>query len=100
MMGLPAVPSHTPTLKGMPSGVCSGESGPPTLGAGCQPELNFWVENPRTPREGGQVGWKAETIGQHELFAGFAEFLAEVSIAVEHLAADAFGAGKVDVTLF
>ena len=44
MMLLPSGPSHTPTLNGMPSGVFSGESGPPTLAAGCQLEDSFCVE--------------------------------------------------------
>ena len=48
-MRLPSGPIQTPTLKGMPSGVFSGESGPPTLGAGCQVAFSFWVEKPLTP---------------------------------------------------
>ena len=46
---LPSVPSQTPTLKGMPSGVFSGELGPPTCGAGCQSDESFCVENPTIP---------------------------------------------------
>src|SRR2546421_5443782 len=49
MIVRPSVPSHTPTLKGMPTGVFSGESGPPTCGAGCQPDESFCVEKPLMP---------------------------------------------------
>ena len=42
MIVLPSVPSQMPTLNGMPSGVCSGELGPPTRGAGCQPDDGRW----------------------------------------------------------
>ncbi len=38
-----------PTLKGMPSGVRSGEPGPPTRAAGCQLADSFCVENPLIP---------------------------------------------------
>src|SRR4030081_2063731 len=49
MIVLPSGPSQIPTLKGMPSGVFSGESGPPTCGAGCHPEESFCVEKPLIP---------------------------------------------------
>src|SRR5512146_1965973 len=38
-----------PTLNGMPGGVFSGESGPPTCGAGCQLAESFCVEKPLMP---------------------------------------------------
>src|SRR5437588_9165525 len=42
----PSGPTHTPTLNGVPSGVFSGESGPP---AGAEdPHTSFCVENPFT----------------------------------------------------
>ena len=44
---LPSGPSQTPTLKGVPTGVFSGESGPPT-GAN-DPHVSFCVENPAMP---------------------------------------------------
>ena len=59
MMVSPSVPSQMPTLKGMPSGVCSGELGPPTIGAGCQPEESFWVEKPLTPACARMLGSEA-----------------------------------------
>src|SRR5215472_3716134 len=49
MTVLPSVPCQIPTLNGIPSGVCSIESGPPTRGAGCHPDDSFWVEKPLTP---------------------------------------------------
>src|ERR1700759_4914159 len=45
----PSGPIQRPTLNGIPSGVCSGESGPPILGAGCHAAFSFCVENPFTP---------------------------------------------------
>src|SRR6202795_1067873 len=53
----PSGPTHTPTLKGVPSGVFSGESGPP---AGAEdPHINFCVENPFTPEWARIVGSEA-----------------------------------------
>src|SRR5215467_8661003 len=49
MMVLPSGPCQIPTLKGMPSGVFSGELGPPTRGAGCQFAESFCVEKPLMP---------------------------------------------------
>src|SRR5262249_55129266 len=49
-------PSQMPTLKGMPTGVFSGESGPPTCGAGCHPDESFWVEKPRMPEWANMLG--------------------------------------------
>ena len=59
MMVLPSVPSQMPTLNGMPSGVCSGESGPPTRGAGCHPDESFCVEKPFTPACARMLGSEA-----------------------------------------
>src|SRR6187399_2996467 len=50
MTKFPSVPSHTPTLNGIPTGVFSTESGPPTLGAGCQLDESFCVEKPLIPQ--------------------------------------------------
>ncbi len=57
MMPLPSRPSQTPTLKGMPAGVFSGESGPPT-GAN-EPQVSFWVEKPRRPQWARMLGSEA-----------------------------------------
>ena len=43
----PSGPSQNPTLKGTPSGVCSGESSPPTCAAECH--VSFCVEKPFSP---------------------------------------------------
>src|SRR5512142_1345810 len=48
-----------PTLNGIPSGVFSGESGPPTWGAGCQLADSFCVENPLMPTCARMVGSEA-----------------------------------------
>ena len=48
----------------------------------------------------GQRRREAEAIRQHVFRAGLAEFLAEPVIAVEHLADDALGVGRVDIALF
>src|SRR5579871_415187 len=45
----PSGPIQRPTLKGIPGGVFSGESGPPTRAAGCHAAESFCVENPLTP---------------------------------------------------
>src|SRR5436853_1074662 len=45
-----------PTLNGMPTGVFSGESGPPTCGAGCQPDDSFCVEKPLMPECASMLG--------------------------------------------
>src|SRR5271166_67960 len=50
----PSGPTHTPTLNGVPSGVFSGDSGPPP-GAE-DPQTSFWVENPFTPECARMVG--------------------------------------------
>src|ERR1039458_10105050 len=55
----PSGPSQIPTLNGMPMGDCSGESGPPTLGAGCQPDESFCVEKPLTPACASRLGSEA-----------------------------------------
>src|SRR5262245_58451256 len=55
----PSVPSQIPTLKGIPTGVFSGESGPPTCGAGCHAEENFWVEKPLMPECARMLGNEA-----------------------------------------
>src|SRR5947208_15222171 len=55
----PSVPSQTPTLKGMPTGVFSGESGPPTWGAGCHPDESFCVEKPLMPEWARMLGSEA-----------------------------------------
>src|SRR5436309_15981892 len=59
MTPFPSGPNHIPTLKGIPSGVCSGESGPPILGAGCHWAFSFWVENPFTPEWARMLGREA-----------------------------------------
>ena len=43
---------------------------------------------------------KAEAVGEHVLVAGLAEVLAEVLVAIEDLAKDAFRAGEVDIAFF
>src|SRR5579862_3214138 len=59
MIVFPSGPSHKPTLNGMPSGVFSGESGPPTCGAGCHPEESFCVEKPLIPTCARMLGKEA-----------------------------------------
>jgi hypothetical protein len=54
----------------------------------------------RVSQDGGQRSRETEAVGQHVLRAGFAEILAEVFIAVEKLAKESLGAGKVDIALF
>src|SRR5487761_511952 len=46
-----------------------------------------------------QVGGKAEAIGQHVFFAGLAEFVAKIFVAVKNLANDGFRRRRVDVVL-
>src|SRR5258708_38939386 len=53
----PAGPSQKPTLNGIPTGVFSGESGPPTAAA--QPQVSFWVEKPLTPMCARMLGREA-----------------------------------------
>src|ERR1035437_4782286 len=55
----PSGPIQRPTLNGIPSGVFSGESGPPTCGAGCQLADNFCVENPLIPACARMLGREA-----------------------------------------
>src|SRR5205085_12146795 len=59
MTVFPSGPSQTPTLNGIPTGVFSGESGPPTCGAGCQPDESFCVENPLMPACASMLGSEA-----------------------------------------
>src|ERR1035437_7149914 len=51
-------------------------------------------------QDAGQRCREAEAIGQHVLGAGLAEFGAEELLAVEDLADDALGIGRIDVALF
>src|SRR5271166_2782015 len=53
----PSGPTHTPTLNGVPSGVCSSDSVPPP-GAD-DPHTSFCVENPFTPECARIVGNEA-----------------------------------------
>jgi hypothetical protein len=48
-----------PMLKGMPSGVRWGESGPPTRAAGCQADESFCVEKPLMPAWARMLGREA-----------------------------------------
>ena len=48
---------------------------------------------------GGHGGRETEAVGEHELLAGDAELLAEVLVAVEHMADERFGRGDVGVIL-
>src|SRR5262249_5908169 len=53
----PSGPVQKPRLKGMPTGVFSCESGPPTRAAECQ--VSFWVENPLMPACASRLGREA-----------------------------------------